>query len=346
VTAAKKTAAELIEQSMRSSKRLRDLERLTDYFFIARKEVGNLSLEVPTVIKTTQESFNKNLQALYWATYIPWMLTYYGAYQKAFERHLQAQRIRSLDPADITKKMHDPEYGKSEAYAKKLKEGNARALLLAREEFSRNHLTPEGVQLMQEQAIEELVSLLDFDVICTASQELLRQSIVLLWVALEALATDLFVIALNDAPQMTVELLKDDHCRKRFQSRDFARIVEQHGFDLSGKMGDVLKSLGNLDDPETIKAVFNVLCPSAGVLRETLARPELWKLYQRRNLLVHRAGMIDKAFLEKTGERLEVGTKLPVTSGDVDNFVEFVAGVGKELIAAVAETMKHEGRNL
>lgn len=321
------------------SARVRDLERLTEYFFLGSPP-EELAVEVPSILQPTVESFKTNLQALFWATDLPYLLSFYAAYRRAFDRHWAAESIRALDPADIVKTLSDPSYEKSESYLKKLEEGNARALVTAREKFSREHLTPKGKSKMEEQAIKDLVSLLGYELVCVGSKELLRQSIVLMWVALEALATDLFVLALNSSPHMTIQLLRDEQCKKRFQSRDLVKVVEQHGFDLSNKMGEVLRSLGNLDDPETIKAVFQVICPNSEALRVALAQPELWKLYQRRNLLVHRAGVVDKSFLEKTGEQVEVGSKLTVVSEDVSRFLSLVRGIGKEMITAVAEAVK------
>jgi hypothetical protein len=193
---------------------------------------------------------------------------------------------------------------------------------------------------MEVQAIKDLEPFIDHPLVSMASKELMRQSVVLAWIAFEALATDLFVLALNSAPDLTIRVLRDEQCKKRFQLRDITRIIEQHGFELSNRMGDVLKSLGNLDDPETIKAVFQVICPNNEPLRIALAQPDLWKLYQRRNLLVHRAGVVDNQFLEKTGEQFGVGTKLPVVSEDVSRFLNLVRGVGKEMITAVAESVK------
>jgi hypothetical protein len=321
------------------SARVKDLERLTEYFFLGSLP-EELAVEVPSVLQPTVESFKTNLRALFWATEVPYLLSFYAAYKRAFDRHLVAERIRALDPADVVKKLSDPSYEKSKSYLKKLEDGNARALVAAWEKFSSEHLTPEGKSKMEERAINDLVSLLGYDLVCLASKELLRQSIVLTWVAFEALATDLFILALNCVPHLTIQLLRDEQSKKRFQSRDLAKIVEQHGFDLSNKMGEVLKSLGNLDDLETMKAVFQVICPSSEALRVALAQPELWKLYQRRNLLVHRAGVVDKSFLEKTGEQFEVGAKLTFVSEDVSRFFNLVRGVGKEMITAVAEAVK------
>ena len=319
--------------------RIRDLERFPKVFFVDR-DYPNLIIEVPSTLQPVVDSFKANLHALHSAAHLPFLLSFYGAYMRALDRHVAAERIRALDPEDITQSLDNPDYEKSEVYVNKMRERNVQATRIARDSFEREYLGDEGRSRMAEQAINDLLPFLDHERVSVASKELMRQSIVLLWVSLEALATDLFVAALNRNPKLTVLILRNEQCKKRFQSRDMSRIIEEHGFDLSNRMGDVLKSLGNLDDPETIKEVFQVICPNNESLRTALAQPELWRLYQRRNLLVHRAAVVDKQFLEKTGEDFEVGSKLPVVSEDVNRYFVFVRELGKELATGVAGIMK------
>jgi hypothetical protein len=263
------------------------------------KLISDLDIEFPHTVTPAVNSFKSNLRALYGAAQLPYLLSFHSAYMRLYDRHMLAEEIRALDPADITEQLRNPDYEKSEMYRKKRWEEAARARAHANETFVQEHMGAETTSRMEGEAINNLAQYLRHEHVCVAAQELMRHSAVLIWVALEALASDLFVVALNSAPQLTVLILRDEHCKKRFQSRDLARIVEEHGFELSGRMGEVLRSMGNLDDPETIKAVFRVICPSNEPLRTVLSQPEVWRLYQRRNLLVHRAGIVDKHFLEK-----------------------------------------------
>ena len=86
--------------------------------------------------------------------------------------------------------VNDPSYEKSEAYLKKVEEGNAQALAITIEHFNREHFTPEGKTKMGAQAITSLEPFLDHPLVSMASKELMRQSVVLAWIAFEALATD------------------------------------------------------------------------------------------------------------------------------------------------------------
>ena len=62
---------------------------------------------------------------------------------------------------------------------------------------------------------------------------------------------------------------------------------------MSQHAGDMLVGLHKLDDVDAISAIFDVLFPEHAALRELLRREELWKLFQRRNLILHRRGVVD-----------------------------------------------------
>jgi len=317
---------------------LRDILRLPEVFYIGlniESLMSDLAIEAPEPFQPILETFKSNIRALAGAAQLPFLLTFYATYRELLNRHLIAAHIRAIDPEDVIKKEKDPEYEKSDIYIKKMQERNAQFAAAASEEFRLKYINDEEQQRISGLAFETLVPFLDHPIVSLASKELMRESIVLIWIALEALATDLFVSTLNYAPQFTVLILRDEQCKKRFQSKDLARIIESHGFDLSNRMGEVLKSLGNLDDPETIKAVFRIICPNNESLRTVLSESDLWRLYQRRNLLVHRAGIVDKHFLEKTGENFEIGTKLPVVSDDVNRYLKLVVKIASELARGV-----------
>ena len=70
---------------------------------------------------------------------------------------------------------------------------------------------------------------------------------------------------------------------------------------LSKKIGTVLISQLNFGDLTNIKRVFAVLFPNALELVTCLNDPNLWLLYQRRHLIVHRRGIVDETYLERSG---------------------------------------------
>ena len=75
-------------------------------------------------------------------------------------------------------------------------------------------------------------------------------------------------------------------------------VLEDYDFDLSRRMGHVLCEFVRIDDIESIRTIFDVVLPTED-LRQLLLSDQLWKLYQRRNLIVHRRGLVDRAFVSQ-----------------------------------------------
>jgi hypothetical protein len=68
-----------------------------------------------------------------------------------------------------------------------------------------------------------------------------------------------------------------------------------------------------------------------------LGHKDLWILNQRRHLIVHRRGVIDREYLEKTGETLEIGDLLTVTPQEITGYFGRVRDAGVAILDALAE---------
>ena len=100
-------------------------------------------------------------------------------------------------------------------------------------------------------------------------------------------------------------------------------------------MGTYLLSLHDLNDLTAIKDVYKTLFGQKRKLREYFSKSELWLLYQKRNLIVHRRSIIDKQYLQNTGETAKLGTELVVTAKSLDESLELIKDLGGELINVV-----------
>ncbi len=114
-------------------------------------------------------------------------------------------------------------------------------------------------------------------------------------------------------------------------------LFEEFGYDLSVRMGEVLTVNCKLDDIQAIREVFDVIFPNNGKLRSLLLSTDLWVLYQRRNLIVHRRGIVDRAYLANTGEELELGAELFISAGKLEDYLLLVRDVGTELLKCAGE---------
>jgi hypothetical protein len=164
------------------------------------------------------------------------------------------------------------------------------------------------------------------------AHELLQQGLVLLWSAFEVLCRDTFETQLNGDPGRVQALISDPTTRKRFEAERLPLdTLVQHGFNLSARLGTVLVGQQDFSDLPTVKAVYAVLYPGSSDLNQALAHRDLWTLYQRRHLVVHRRGVIDQAYLDATGETHATGSRLTVTPRDFEGALGVVVSAGTAL---------------
>jgi len=101
----------------------------------------------------------------------------------------------------------------------------------------------------------------------------------------------------------------------------------------------VLVGQQDFSDLPTIKAVYAVLYPVSSDLSKALAHRDLWMLYQRRHLIVHRRGIIDQAYLNATGEVHAIGSRLKISPRDFEAAFRVVVSASTALIRSLsAET--------
>jgi hypothetical protein len=170
-----------------------------------------------------------------------------------------------------------------------------------------------------------------------AAQELIQQGLVLVWSAFEVFCRDAFETLLNGDPAKVRILINHPTTRKRFEAERLPLdTLFQYGFDLSARLGSVLVGQQDFSDLQTIKAVFAVLFPGSTELNRALAERDLWTLYQRRHLVVHRRGIIDQAYLDATGETLTIGTRLVVGPRAFETALSVVGSAGTAVAHSLA----------
>ncbi len=174
-----------------------------------------------------------------------------------------------------------------------------------------------------------------------AIRQIMNQCSVLAWCSFEVLASDVFRYLLNKRPQYTKSLLKDAVTKNYYREKDIASALEEYNYNLSERMGDILIEQKRLDDLAAIKSVYRVLLKSISFQNESNSAL-LWRLYKVRNLVVHRAAVVDAIFKKETGDTNPIGTKLRVTPRDLIDFVSIVRKTGIELLTAADDLMREE----
>jgi len=170
-----------------------------------------------------------------------------------------------------------------------------------------------------------------------AARELTRQGIVLTWSAIEVLTRDAFIYLLDNKPEYAELLVADPANRKRFSAdRIEWQALATYGYDMSSSLGSYLISKADLKSVPAIRGAYGALFPTADGLQKLLGDRRLWNLCQKRNLIVHKRGIVDQQYLTSTSDPLAIGDDLLVTPSEVEDSLEFTLKLGMEIVCQVA----------
>lgn len=215
-------------------------------------------------------------------------------------------------------------------------QGEEAATIRAEKDMQELHESQAGRDALNCEACALLLKLSESDdKIAEAARQLVFQGCMLTWSAFEVLSREVFRAHLNSTPQAYAKLLVDPDIRKRFDlSRVSIERVAEFNFDLSGKLGDLLIEQNDLADLTGIKASFFALFPGDAILRKALSERDLWLLFQRRSLIVHRRGIVDRRYIEASGDKQPIGRQLALGPGELRDYLTLTAGAAHALISA------------
>jgi hypothetical protein len=188
----------------------------------------------------------------------------------------------------------------------------------------------EGQSAIVGDIVNELKQLLEASELSAPFQELLLETIVMIWGTFESFISDSIRSVLNEHPTFAGVLLQSPEVRK-LSSIKHVPIEElaSRGFDMSRLMGDYVVDELRFDSLPVMRAALSALFPSAIALHAAFRNPEFWLLWQRRNLIAHKRGIVDESYLSKTGDTVEIGTRLQATG----EYIEQIAGLLKDTVA-------------
>jgi len=154
------------------------------------------------------------------------------------------------------------------------------------------------------------------------SQLLMHQACVLIWAAFETYCKEVFIASLNQKPSLFAVIQGTQVLRERFgiQASSWPALLEKHDYDLQGKLGRIIARDRDFSSGQLIKDLFPVLFEGMGPeFPEWLTQSDaLWVLAQRRHLVAHRCGIVDKEYLDKTGDKVQViGQSLKLRGSDM-----------------------------
>lgn len=199
-------------------------------------------------------------------------------------------------------------------------------------------------------------------------EAILRGMVTATWTAFEVMASDLWEAALNAKPAGLAELkgkvpVTMNTQKKRFTAfatsseevNDFSKLVrldylQSHGYDLSGRMGTILRERYNFQILEGIRTAYvQAFDDSHSAIRDAILDPCLTALAATRNVLVHRAGTADRAFMQEYARcanlqsafpTVELGATITLTGLTVHGLIQPVL---MQSVRLIEEINKQQG---
>jgi len=257
-------------------------------------------------LSSVVEAFRSNLRAARLVGALPYQLINSGVRQRRFDGLVVANLIESGAQPD------------SEVYSEQ-------------QEQACRHAN-EAMQQLDTEIINQTLHRLDYSLksptFSGTLHELLRQVLVMTWGALEVVSNDLGVVILNKRPALA-RVVTDLESYKRAASVKGIPIVtlEEFNFDVSESMGDIIFSMTRLDTLPSIMDFYNAVASNAA-LQKSLKSSTLWMLAQRRHLIVHRRGIVDSQYLQKTSDSQPLGTLIEIPATEIANSLVEVRNVG------------------
>ncbi|ODR99151.1 hypothetical protein AUC68_03735 [Methyloceanibacter methanicus] len=264
--------------------------------------------------------FKGNIDSALTVVTIPFTMTYSEFVQSRFQALHMAEKIRALKP-----------------FEKPTADDDREAYSTASQRIDQELKTPKFISHLTDMVVQRLVDRSEGGDLKTASHELLLETIVMVWGALETLISGTLRVVLNKDPVIAARLLEDDRTKKHFPSKGISiDSLLSHDFNVAESMGDLLLRDRHFDSLPVIRDMLDVVLPDKG-LRDALGSDELWLFWQRRHLIVHRRGHIDEAYLSKTSDKAAVGSRLSLSSRYVDSSLELAVATAAKLLKALSD---------
>jgi hypothetical protein len=248
----------------------------------------------------------EGLNSILSAASLPFQLISDAVQQRRFDRILSAERIRSLK---------DIPDGK--VPGKKLEERSFRRSQKRMQVFLESQ---EGSDFMRDAIVYDLDRSLRSPVISAAAVELLIQTLVSTWAVFESFARAFIITWINADPRRAKPVLASPDLKDYFGKQVVdIEVIGDHGFNLTGSMGTLLFRGKRLDHLSVIRSAIGALFNDPDV--RTALGSELWMLNQRRHLFVHKRGVIDEEYIGRTGDTVNLGQRLCITSEEVEHYL-------------------------
>ena len=174
-------------------------------------------------------------------------------------------------------------------------------------------------------------------------RSLLYSGLVWVWSTFEVFCSDLWEISVNESPHVLgkeaiIGLSRLDKLgEKEGLTAKYIKLdyLAKYGYDLKHSMGTILKPKFDFTSMSGIRQAYHSAFPKNQTISHVLANNDLFFLEMKRHLIVHSAGLVDEAFVSKTGVDIPEGVMLPVSDKEVLEYGNTVINAGFSLVDSV-----------
>lgn len=294
------------------------------------KQITQLADTLPEELTLLVATFEATLNRMNKAASLPYRMAWLGVLDVHKQALFQKATILALDQLDPFKDDLDKAVPPLRDQIAK-----AKFLEFIDSDEGRNVVHRETITALQRSAA------LDKGGILRGAKDLLLQTVISVWAALETFVSDFVRIYLNQRPDALSLLLADEDAKKRI-GRIKWTIGELMtiGLDLSGRVGDLVLSENDLSDLLSMKAILCPLLERTPALMAALNDPELFIFGKLRNLLAHRGGLVDARFEKETNGRWKLGETVVIRTSELDKFIIATINVVSQILLAVSPLLQ------
>lgn len=171
------------------------------------------------------------------------------------------------------------------------------------------------------------------------ARELINQGVLLTWSALEVFFRDFIEEYINQHPACIQAIIDSEILRKRMDLRKIAfEYLSENNFNISDKLGSLVVGSYDCSDLLIIKEIIKK-CIDKPEIDLVLNKLELWILFQVRHLLIHRRGIIDSSFIEKTKSGQCIGDRILIKPSGLYKYITLAIEVVKVTISAAYQVV-------
>lgn len=250
-------------------------------------------------LRLTFDTFIENCRSTQLVAHIPTHIYEAVTISSRFSRLLMAEKLKrmaeNLGTAELTKEQEKLAY---DAAVNNMRQ--ERLNLETRDKLTRS-------------VVHGLIAELSDPKFASATHELLRQTLVMLWSGFETFVNDICRDILNTKPDLFEKISLVKPFKDLATPKYILEELITNKYNISNCLGDILIDRVPLDSFEKIQSTLESLISSRDV-SAAIGDGRIWKISQQRNLIVHRKGIVDKRYVSATGDNDPIGTKILINA--------------------------------